>query len=80
MIAYPHIDPVLVQIGPVAIRWYGLMYTLTFLLGWPLLKAQARRQALPIGPERLADLMMYTLLGVILGGRFGYILFYQFEY
>ncbi|MBF0179227.1 MAG: prolipoprotein diacylglyceryl transferase [Magnetococcales bacterium] len=80
MIAYPHIDPVLVQIGPVAIRWYGLMYTLTFLLGWPLLKAQARRQALPLEPERLADLLMYALLGVILGGRLGYIFFYQFEY
>ncbi|MBF0212790.1 MAG: prolipoprotein diacylglyceryl transferase [Magnetococcales bacterium] len=80
MILFPQIDPVLIQIGPVAIRWYGLMYTLTFVLGWPLLKWQARRQALGLSPEVLADLVMGTLLGVILGGRLGYILFYHFSY
>ncbi|MBF0272930.1 MAG: prolipoprotein diacylglyceryl transferase [Magnetococcales bacterium] len=80
MIPFPQIDPVLIHIGPLAIRWYGLMYTLTFLLGWPLLKWQARRQSLGLSPEVLADLVMGILLGVILGGRFGYILFYHFSY
>ncbi|MBF0628462.1 MAG: prolipoprotein diacylglyceryl transferase [Magnetococcales bacterium] len=80
MISFPHIDPVLIQIGPLAIRWYGLMYTLTFVLGWPLLKWQSRRQALGLAPEVLADLVMGTLLGVILGGRLGYIFFYHFSY
>ncbi|MBF0127221.1 MAG: prolipoprotein diacylglyceryl transferase [Magnetococcales bacterium] len=80
MIVFPQIDPVLLQIGPVAIRWYGLMYTLTFVLGWPLLKLLARRQAMNLSPEGVADLMMFTLLGVILGGRMGYILFYHFDY
>ncbi|MBF0296896.1 MAG: prolipoprotein diacylglyceryl transferase [Magnetococcales bacterium] len=79
MIAFPHIDPVALQLGPIAIRWYGLMYTLTFVLGWPLLQWQVRRQRLDINPERLADLVMAVLLGVILGGRFGYILFYNFS-
>ncbi|MEO5330825.1 MAG: prolipoprotein diacylglyceryl transferase [Magnetococcus sp. YQC-5] len=80
MIPFPQIDPVLIHIGPLAIRWYGLMYTLTFLLGWPLLKIQAKRQSLGLSTEVLADLMMGTLLGVILGGRLGYILFYHFAY
>ncbi|MBF0262478.1 MAG: prolipoprotein diacylglyceryl transferase [Magnetococcales bacterium] len=79
MIAYPHFDPVALQLGPIAIRWYGLMYTLTFVLGWPLLQWQARRQRLDISPDRLSDLVMAVLLGVILGGRFGYILFYNFN-
>ncbi|MBF0165570.1 MAG: prolipoprotein diacylglyceryl transferase, partial [Magnetococcales bacterium] len=79
MIAYPHFDPIALQLGPIAIRWYGLMYTLTFVLGWPLLQWQARRQRLDISPDRLADLVMAVLLGVILGGRFGYIFFYNFN-
>ncbi|MBF0613612.1 MAG: prolipoprotein diacylglyceryl transferase [Magnetococcales bacterium] len=80
MMIFPQFDPVLLQIGPVAIRWYGLMYTLTFVLGWPLLKWQAKRQGLPVTSEQLADLTMGVLLGVILGGRLGYIFFYHFEY
>ncbi|MEO5345980.1 MAG: prolipoprotein diacylglyceryl transferase [Magnetococcus sp. YQC-9] len=79
MIAFPHIDPVALQLGPIAIRWYGLMYTLTFVLGWPLLQWQVNRQRLEISAERLADLVMAVLLGVILGGRIGYILFYNFS-
>ncbi|MBF0428163.1 MAG: prolipoprotein diacylglyceryl transferase [Magnetococcales bacterium] len=80
MISFPQIDPVLLHIGPLAIRWYGLMYTLTFVLGWFLLRIQVKRQSLGISSDALADLVMNTVLGVILGGRLGYILFYQFDY
>ncbi|NGZ28360.1 MAG: prolipoprotein diacylglyceryl transferase [Magnetococcales bacterium] len=77
MIAYPQIDPVLVQIGPLAIRWYGLMYTLAFLLGWPLLSKRAARYQPQLTENDLADLMTALLLGVVVGGRLGYTLFYQ---
>lgn len=80
MIAYPHIDPVLLQIGPLAIRWYGAMYSLSFLLGWPLLLARGARWRPDLSKETLSDFMVWILLGVVLGGRFGYILFYQFDY
>ncbi len=80
MILFPQIDPVLIHLGPLAIRWYGLMYTLTFVLGWPLLKMQAQRQKLGISADLLSDLLMGTLLGVVLGGRLGYILFYNLSY
>ncbi|MBF0152261.1 MAG: prolipoprotein diacylglyceryl transferase [Magnetococcales bacterium] len=80
MIAYPHLDPVIVQIGPLGIRWYGLMYTLAFLLGWPLLKHRARRLMPDLSQDTLGDLVVWILAGVILGGRLGYVLFYQFSY
>ncbi len=80
MILFPSIDPVLVQIGPLAIHWYGLMYSLTFLLAWPLLKARAGRLSPKPPPDRIGDMMVWALLGVVLGGRFGYILFYQSAY
>ncbi|MBF0184900.1 MAG: prolipoprotein diacylglyceryl transferase [Magnetococcales bacterium] len=80
MISYPNLDPVLLQIGPLAIRWYGMMYTLAFLLGWPLLQARAKRFLPQLTPEKVSDLLFWILLGVLFGGRIGYILFYQFEY
>ncbi|MBF0136320.1 MAG: prolipoprotein diacylglyceryl transferase [Magnetococcales bacterium] len=80
MIAYPHLDPVIVQIGPLGIRWYGFMYTLAFILGWPLLKHRARRLMPDLSQDTLGDLVVWILLGVILGGRLGYVLFYQFSH
>ena len=80
MIAYPNIDPILFQIGPLAIRWYGLMYSLAFLIGWPLLLARAKRSLPRLSQDDAGNLMVWILFGVVLGGRVGYILFYQFEY
>lgn len=80
MITYPHIDPVLLHVGPLAVRWYGLMYSLAFLLGWPLLVARAKRWLPRLSQDLLSDLMVWILFGVVLGGRVGYILFYQFDY
>ena len=81
MLPFPQIDPILASFGPIAIRWYGLMYSLAFLLGWPLLAARAARGKKPVlTPEHLGDFMVWILGGVVLGGRLGYILFYQADY
>ncbi len=75
---YPDIDPIAISIGPLAIRWYGLMYLGGFLLGWLGARSRARRADSPISPERVDDLVFYVAIGVIAGGRFGYMLFYGF--
>ncbi|MEO5339679.1 MAG: prolipoprotein diacylglyceryl transferase [Magnetococcus sp. MYC-9] len=80
MIHYPTIDPIIFQVGPLAVRWYGLMYSLAFLIGWPMLLSRARRFLPQLSPDQVGDLILWILLGVILGGRTGYILFYQWDY
>ena len=74
---FPQIDPVLVHIGPLAIRWYGLMYLLGFLAAYGLIRALARRRRLPLEGEGAADLLFYGAVGVVAGGRLGYVLFYN---
>lgn len=76
---YPAIDPVILQIGPAAIRWYGLMYLIGFAGAWLLGRVLARRPGSPIDERQLDDLIFYGALGVILGGRLGYMLFYDFD-
>jgi len=78
MLSYPQIDPVIVALGPVKIHWYGMMYLLGFAAVWLLGKERAKRPYSPISPEALEDLVYFGALGVILGGRIGYILFYHF--
>ncbi len=77
MIAFPQIDPVLIEVGPLAVRWYGVMYSLSFLLGWPLLKRRAKKLQPDLSDDTLGDLLVWVLMGVVLGGRMGYVLFYQ---
>lgn len=77
MITLPNIDPVIVQIGPLAIRWYGMMYLLGFLVGFYLLRRFAPRRGFTLNDDQLADLVFYLLGGVVLGGRLGYCLFYN---
>jgi phosphatidylglycerol:prolipoprotein diacylglycerol transferase len=79
MIQYPAIDPIIVSLGPLAIRWYGLTYVIAFAVAWWLGR---RRAAQPIStwkPTDVDDLIFYGALGVILGGRIGWVLFYGFE-
>jgi len=83
---YPEIDPVLVQLGPIAIRWYALSYITGLLLGWGLILRMLRRAGLwknapfygqpPATADDIGDLFVWITLGVILGGRIGYDLFY----
>lgn len=80
MLVYPDIDPVIFQLGPVALRWYGLTYLVGFLgAGW-LGTRRAARADNSFTPQQVADLIFYGALGVILGGRIGYGLFYQTGY
>ena len=76
MLTYPEIDPVIFGIGPLKIRWYGMMYVIGFLAGWWLARKRANYPHTPIKPEQVDDLVFYVMLGVILGGRLGYTLFY----
>jgi phosphatidylglycerol:prolipoprotein diacylglycerol transferase len=76
-IPFPAIDPVLVQLGPFAIRWYALAYIVGIVLGWRLVRRLVRRPGWTIRPEAVDDLLFHVTLGIILGGRLGYILFYH---
>ncbi len=81
VIPYPAIDPVLFAFGPIAIRWYSLAYIFGLILGWRYIAALAKRpapgQAVAAGPEDVDDYLVWATLGVVLGGRLGYVLFYK---
>jgi phosphatidylglycerol---prolipoprotein diacylglyceryl transferase len=79
MIPYPDIDPIAIQLGPLAIRWYGLMYILAFGTAWFLGRRRAREAGSGWTPQQVDDLIFYGALGVIIGGRLGSILFYNFD-
>jgi phosphatidylglycerol:prolipoprotein diacylglycerol transferase len=78
MLHYPHFDPVAFHLGPVAVHWYGLMYLLGLGLAWCFARYRMKTQAwFPLKTtEALSDLIFYAALGVIIGGRLGYMLFY----
>lgn len=76
---YPYIDPVIFALGPVAVRWYGMAYLAAFVLCWWLGNLQSRRAFKGWSREQISDLVFYCALGVVLGGRIGYVLFYGFE-
>jgi phosphatidylglycerol:prolipoprotein diacylglycerol transferase len=80
MLTAPHIDPVAIHLGPVQVHWYGLMYLIGFLGAWWLGVYRAKRAGSGWKPQEIADLLFYGALGVILGGRIGYVLFYNFGY
>ncbi len=78
-IPFPRIDPVALDIpGPLAVRWYGIAFMLAFTAGYLLLRRMARSGFLPIDADHTGDLIFSLIVGVILGGRLGYILFYDF--
>ncbi|MBB6094356.1 phosphatidylglycerol:prolipoprotein diacylglycerol transferase [Povalibacter uvarum] len=79
MIQYPAIDPILVSLGPLAIRWYGLTYVIAFAFAWWLGRRRAAQPGSTWKPADVDDLIFYGALGVILGGRIGWVLFYGFE-
>lgn len=80
MIYLHQIDPIALSIGPVKLHWYGLMYLLGFLAAWWLGKRRIEAGRLPgVNANAFSDLLFYLMLGVVLGGRIGYILFYGFE-
>ncbi len=94
MIAFPHIDPVIVQLGPLSVRWYGLMYLLGFTAAYFLVRKQIAESPAQICSsarvsgeaqqltefQHLDGLMFYLVIGVVAGGRLGYVLFYNLSW
>ncbi|GKS58430.1 prolipoprotein diacylglyceryl transferase [Nitrospira sp.] len=77
---YPDISPVIVQIGPLALRWYGLMYLIGLTVAYVLIKRRVERHQLGLTQEQVYDMVVFAALGVFLGGRLGYVLFYNLSY
>src|SRR5262245_44206922 len=83
VLPFPAIDPVLIEFGPFAIRWYALAYIVGILLGWWYAKRLVGNPVLwgaggsPMKPSDIDDFVVYAALGIIVGGRVGYVLFYD---
>jgi phosphatidylglycerol---prolipoprotein diacylglyceryl transferase len=80
MIVYPGFNKIAFSIGPVKVHWYGIMYLLGFGGGWWLGRRRARRPGSTWKPNDVDDLIFFSMLGVILGGRIGYVLFYGLQF
>src|SRR5262245_5128756 len=85
LVPYPKFDPVLISFGPFAIRWYALAYIVGILLGWLYARALIANERYWGGPAPLTrtdfdDFVLWVTLGIILGGRTGYVLFYNFDH
>lgn len=85
LVPFPHIDPIIFEIGPLAIRWYSLAYIAGILCGWLYGRSLIANKNFwyqrvpPLDAERWLDFIFWAIIGIILGGRLGYILFYQLE-
>ncbi|HPQ97755.1 MAG TPA: prolipoprotein diacylglyceryl transferase, partial [Thiolinea sp.] len=79
MLTHPQIDPVALSIGPLKIHWYGLMYVIGFLGFLYLGKRRARRPGSLFTPDQVDDMMFWGAIGVVAGGRIGYMLFYNLK-
>ncbi|MCO6418820.1 prolipoprotein diacylglyceryl transferase [Siccirubricoccus sp. KC 17139] len=80
VLPFPAIDPVLVEVGPFAIRWYALAYILGIVLGWWLAKRLVALAPRVATAEQVDDAVTWITLGIVLGGRLGYVLFYRPEH
>jgi phosphatidylglycerol:prolipoprotein diacylglycerol transferase len=85
VIQFPEIDPIALAIGPFAIRWYALSYVVSLLLGWWLARQLCRYEWLwgrkpPLNDQGVDDFLLYMACGIVLGGRLGYVLFYNPSY
>lgn len=80
MIPYPNISPVIVSVGPLQLRWYGAMYLMGFLIGYLLMRRITARSRGRFKGEMLLDFLAYVALGVVVGGRLGYVLVYNLPY
>ena len=80
MLVHPQFDPIIFQLGPLAVRWYGLMYLCGFAAFWYLGTKRARKAGSFIHPDQVSDFLFYAVLGVIIGGRVGSVIFYNFNH
>jgi phosphatidylglycerol:prolipoprotein diacylglycerol transferase len=74
---FPNINPNIIEFGPIKLRWYGLMYVLGFFASYIIIARQKRAKQIGLQGAVLQDLILYLAIGLILGARFGYLLFYQ---
>lgn len=79
MLTHPNFDPVAISIGPLPVHWYGITYLVGFAAAWGLATWRARQDYTPIAANQVDDLIFFGALGVVLGGRSGYVLFYNFD-
>src|SRR3954453_22735340 len=77
VLLYPGFDPVLIQFGPIAIRWYALAYIGSLVIGWRGMRRVPRLSPPVPSEQQVDDFLTWATLGVVLGGRLGYVLFYQ---
>ena len=77
VLLFPQIDPVIVQIGPFGIRWYAIAYIAGLVLGWRAMRRLVTMPPAVATPLQVDDFLTWAKLGVVLGGRLGYALFYQ---
>jgi phosphatidylglycerol:prolipoprotein diacylglycerol transferase len=80
LIPFPAIDPVAISLGPFAIRWYALAYIVGLIIGWRYCLMLADRRPNLVARRDIDDFLVWATLGVVLGGRIGYVLFYNFDY
>ena len=73
---YPEFDPVAISLGPLQVRWYGLMYLAGFIAAWAGMRSRAKKPWSPVKAEQVDDIVFYAALGAIIGGRIGYMLVY----
>jgi len=79
MIPYPNISPNIVRIGPVAVRWYGMMYLIGFASSYFLVQCQIKKRHLSLHKDFMESLYSYIVLGLLVGARLGYVVFYDFS-
>ncbi len=75
-LAFPDISPIMFSVGPLAVRWYSMAYLIGIVAGWWLINRNVRKNQLGLSPLQVEDLMFYLTIGIIVGGRLGYALFY----
>lgn len=80
MLSYPSIDPIIVTIGPISLRWYGMMYLLGFIAAYFLGRHRSQQAWSPLHADQVEDLVFYGAVGAVLGGRIGYVFFYGFDH
>jgi phosphatidylglycerol---prolipoprotein diacylglyceryl transferase len=79
MLHFPNIDPIAFSLGPMDVHWYGIMYLVGFVSAWLLAQWRVKHYQLAWTSEQVSDLIFFAAIGVILGGRIGYMLFYNTE-
>lgn len=80
MLPYPNISPEIIKIGPLSIRWYGLMYLIGFICSYFIVKREINRRGLKVEKDFLENLYFYLILGLLVGARVGYVIFYNLPY